>query len=120
MLNEIKDIEKLANNDKHNNISLLIFDKRKELFLVANKQSNFSYNDFDLSNLNSAYAYAIKKHKLMTTDNVIFNEIITQESIKTYIKSFVAVASGNFDNYQNNIAREGRYYTQQHKGNDYV
>lgn len=120
VLNEMKDIERLTNNDKSNNISLLIFDKHKERFLVANKQNNFSYNNFDLSNLNYAYAYVIKKHKLITADNIIFNETITQESIKTYIKSFIAVASGNFDNYQNNIARDGRYYTQQHKENNYA
>ena len=118
--NELKDIKTKMHEDSK--ISLLIFQHEKERFGIANADNDFSYQDFDLSHIDSttnmaSYAYAIKRNSLVVANNLKYYGNITQESMQTYIKVMIAKASEEFDDSHDTISLAKAYYTQQEKDN---
>ncbi|MDD7296687.1 hypothetical protein, partial [Helicobacter bilis] len=118
--NELKDIKTKMHEDSK--ISLLIFHHEKERFGIANADNDFSYQDFDLSHIDSttnmaSYAYAIKRNSLVVANNLKYYGNITQESMQTYIKVMVAKASEKFNDSHDTISLAKAYYTQQEKDN---
>ncbi|TLD92005.1 hypothetical protein LS80_011070 [Helicobacter trogontum] len=117
------ELETLQQNVYENSaISLLIFHHKEERFYIANADNGFSYQDFDLSHIDSAtnianYAYVVKKNSLITANKLKYYDNITQESMQAYIKVMVAKANGNFSDSHDTISLAKAYYTQQKEYN---
>ncbi len=105
-------------DNKDNTISLLTFNHKEKRFYIANAENDFNYQDFDLSYIDSKadkskYAYVLKGDSLIIANNLKYYGNITQESMETYIEAMIAKASGNFENFNNEISLAKAYYTQQ-------
>ncbi|RDU59418.1 hypothetical protein CQA53_11470 [Helicobacter didelphidarum] len=119
---ELETIKTKMYDDKDNKISLLTFNHEKERFYIADEENDFSYQDFDLSYIDSKadkskYAYVLKGDSLIIANNLKYYGNITQESMQTYIKVMIAKASRKFENFNNEISLAKAYYTQQEEYN---